>query len=216
MTHGRFARARRIVARTLVVSLLLVMLAAAAACPYAGRYLIVHEPLTPADAIVVLSGTQVDRWLEAADLHREGYAPRVLLSPGYEDPLGDRLRERGIRFPRMAEVHRDAMVQLGVPGDAVEIMPGGYDNTADEAAGARRLAQARNWRHLIVATSQYHTRRTAYAFRREMDGTGIRITVKGSRHDHPSPDQWWQSRSDLRWVTSEVQKLVAYRLGLGR
>ena len=216
MTHGRLVRVRRIVARTILVSLVLVVVAGAAACPFAGRYLIVHEPLTRADAIIVLAGAQVDRWLEGADLYREGYAPLILLSPGYEDPLGDAIRARGINFPRLIDIQRDAMVHLGTPREAIEIMPRGYDNTADEAVGTRRIAQARGWTHLIVVTSPYHTRRTGYAFRREMKGTGIRITVKGSRHDRPTPDGWWKHRGDLRWVTSEVQKLIAYRLGLGR
>ena len=213
---GRLVRAWRVVLRASALVLLLATLAALAGCPYAGRYLIVDRPLQKADAIVVLAGAQVDRWLEAVDLHREGLAPSILMSPGYVDPLGDELRGRGIRLPREIDVHRDAMIQLGIPATAIDIMPHGYDNTADEAAGVRTIAQSRGWTRLIVVTSKYHTRRSLFAFERELRGSGIEVQVRGSRYDRAQPDGWWQNRSDLRFVVSELQKLAAYRLGLGK
>ena len=216
MTTGRVARAWRLLLRVGTLTAFVCLLAALAGCPYAGRFLIIDRPIQKADALVVLAGAQVDRWLESVDLYREGYAPQILLSPGYEDPLGDQLRAQGIRFPRQIDVQRDAMLQLGIPPAAIETMPRGYDNTADEAAGVRTIAQARGWRRVIVVTSKYHTRRSLFAFERELRGTGIDVQVRGSRHDRVTPDGWWKHRSDLRWVVSELQKLAAYRLGLGK
>lgn len=202
--------------RVLVFSGIILTLAVMAASPFAGRYLIVEMPLEKADALVVLAGGNTGRWLEAADLYREGYARHLLLSPGYPDPVGDRLRAQGIRYPSEAQVMRDVYSQLGVPAAQIEIMPTGYDNTADEAAGARRIARERGWTSIIVVSAKYHTRRALYAFQREFEGTGITVQVRGSRHEHPRPDGWWRHRSDLRWVLSETQRLIAYRLGLGR
>jgi uncharacterized SAM-binding protein YcdF (DUF218 family) len=202
--------------RLLAFAGIILTLAVLAACPFAGRYLIIDMPLTKADALVILAGGNTGRWLEAADLYREGVARHLLLSPGYPDPVGDRLRAQGIRYPSEAQVMRDVYSQLGVPASQIEIMPTGYDNTADEAAGARRIALERGWTSIIVVSAKYHTRRALYAFRREFEGTGITVQVKGSRHEHPQPDGWWRHRSDLRWVLSETQRLVAYRLGLGR
>ena len=216
MTTSRVVRAWRLVLRAGVLLLLFAVLAIVAGCPYAGQYLIVDRPLQKADAIVVLAGAQVDRWLEAVDLYREGLAPLIVMSPGYVDPLGDDLRARGIRLPRDIDVHRDAMLQLGVPASAIEIMPHGYDNTADEAAGVRTIAQPRGWKRLIVVTSKYHTRRSLFAFNRELRGSGIEVQVRGSRYDRVQPGGWWRNRSDLRFVVSELQKLAAYRLGLGK
>ena len=212
----QLSRALRRVVRILAVLGILLTLVLVAACPFAGRYLIVEMPLQKADALVMLAGGNTGRWLEAADLYREGYATHLLLSPGYPDPVGDRLRAEGIRYPSEAQVMRDVYAQLGVPAARIEIMPSGFDNTADEAAGARRIALERGWTSIIVVSAKYHTRRALYAFQREFEGTGITVQVKGSRHEHPQPDGWWRSRSDLRWVLSETQRLIAYRLGLGR
>lgn len=194
----------------------LLLLAAAAACPYAGHFLIIEDQLEPADAIVNLAGARTVRWLETVDLYRDGLAPNVLLSPGIVEEAEVYLRARGIRFPSEADLVKDAMVQLGIPPQAISVMGGSVDNTADEAARTRAIALDKGWTRLIVVTSRYHTRRAKYAFEREFKGTGIRIQVRGSRYDGAQPDGWWRSRSDLRYVVSELQKLAVYRVGLGK
>jgi hypothetical protein len=39
--------------------------------------------------------------------------------------------------------------------------------------------------------------------------------MHGSRYDLSTPERWWTRRADIRWLLSEIPKLVAYRLGLG-
>ena len=106
--------------------------------PFAGRFFSAADPLQRGDAIVVLAGSRVDRWLEAVDLFKEGWAPRVVLSPGPVSTLEVKLRGEGLRLPREGDLARDAVLSLGVPADAVTVMPGGVDNTAAEAAALRR------------------------------------------------------------------------------
>jgi uncharacterized SAM-binding protein YcdF (DUF218 family) len=125
------------------------------------------------------------------------------------------VRRKGIRYPAEAELARDAMVQLGLPADAVRILPGTVDNTAHEAEALRPLVRESGWRRVLVVTSRYHTRRTAFAFRRVFRDDQVRILVRGSRYDEAEPARWWRHRSDIRFVTSELQKLVLYGLGLG-
>ena len=211
----RLHRARRLVARALALSLLALVLLAAAACPRAAHLLIIDEPLHRADAIVVLAGARVERWLEATDLYREGFAPALVLSSGIIEPAEEQLRERGIEYPRETDLSRSAMVQMGIPAAAITVFPESVDNTAHEATQAHHLARERGWRSIIVVTSKYHTRRARYAFERELGRSGITVQVRGSRYDDAQPDRWWKSRSDFRFVTWEIPKLVAYRLGLG-
>lgn len=216
MSHAQPGRTRRLLARLLLVCVAAVILLGAAGCPYAGRYLIVDEPLQPADALVVLAGTRAERWLEAVDLYRTKLAPQILLSPGIEEAAEVRVREAGIRFPTAAELSADAMRQMGIPASAISVLPQTVDNTADEAEQTRQFAAQRGWTRLIIVTSKYHTRRTRYAFEREFAGTDVRVQVHGSRYDGATPDRWWRHRADARFVLSELQKLAAYRLGLGR
>lgn len=212
---SRFQRIRRLLARTLVVGALAIALLALAACPRAAHFLIIDEPLQPADAIVVLAGARVQRWLEAVDLYREGMSAAIVLSPGIIEPAEVRLRAMGIRYPSETDLVKDAMVQMGIPEAAISVLPETVDNTAHEAVIAHRVAAQRGWKSLIVVTSKYHTRRSRFAFERELRDAGIGVQVRGSRYDEVAPDDWWKSRADFRFVTSELQKLAAYRLGLG-
>jgi uncharacterized SAM-binding protein YcdF (DUF218 family) len=197
------------------VSFVLVLILAAVATPRAGRFLIIDEPIRPADALVVLAGARVDRWLEAVDLFREGKGKNILLSPGYLEPAEIRLRANGIHYPAATDLIRDAMVQMGVPAGVITSMPEGVDNTAHEAFFAARIARDRGWKTVVVVTSPYHTRRALFAFERELKGSGIDVQVRGSRHHDIDPDRWWTRRGDLRDVTWELQKWIAYRLGAG-
>ena len=194
----------------------LVVLLGAAACPYAGHYLIVDEPLQPADAIVVLAGSPAERWLEGVDLYREKLAPQVILSPGIVEPAEARVRAMGIRLPAGSTWPVTPCCSLACRRRRSRCCHRQVDNTADEAALTRSLLVQRGWTSIIVVTSKYHTRRTRFAFARELSGSGVRIQVRGSRYDEVSPDRWWTHRSDLRYVVSELQKLAAYRLGLGK
>jgi uncharacterized SAM-binding protein YcdF (DUF218 family) len=202
--------------RRLLLMIATVALVAACVCaPLAGRFLVYEDPLTHADAIFVLAGARAERWLEAVDLYHEGVAPRIVLSPGRPEQAEIVLRSRHVAFPSDAELARNAMVQMHVPADAVSIAAGSVDNTAQEAAALHQLANARHWHTVIVVTSKYHSHRAAFAFQREFGGTDIAIVMRTTRYDTSDPAHWWRHRADVRFVVSELGKLVAYRIGLG-
>lgn len=198
--------------RILLVALVLTPLAL---FPFLGRLLVAEDPLQPADAIVVLAGSRVDRWLEAVDLRADGFAASIVLSRGQRESGEDVLARRGIRLPDAADLARGAMIELGVPAEAVTYLPEEPDSTAGEAAIVRRLADASGWRRIIVVTSKQHTRRARLAFRRELDGSGIEPIVRASRYDVADPPRWWRTRRGLRETLFEWIKLVAYTAGLG-
>ena len=179
-----------------------------------GRYLQHEDPLQHADAIFVLAGSRLERALEAADLYGGGYAPAIVLSPGREEPAEMVARARGIRFPRDADALRDALVSLGIPRDAIIIGSGSVDSTAGEGSMLRTLTTGRGWRSVIVVTSKYHSRRTGFAMRRALAGTGVTIVVRASRYDPADPARWWRHRGDVRFLMEEWPKLIAYWLGL--
>lgn len=200
---------RRIVLLQIGVGCLLL-----AALPFAGRALYREDPLQKSDAIMVLAGERVNRWLEAHELVREGWAPVIALGGGYRESLERRLIERGIRIPSEGDIARDALIQLGHPPHSILVI--GYsDNTAAEALLLRREALARGWRRVIVVTSKLHTRRASFAMRRALEDTSIQITTRASRYDDDEPARYWRKRRTIRSVMFEMPKLIAYLLGLG-
>jgi len=208
-------RVRRVLVRTLLAAAILLIVALGVFLPLAGRYLVREDALQKSDVIVVLAGARVERWLEAVELYREGWAPMVVLSPGRVEDAELRLRRLGIRFPADVELAREAMMQMQVPPAAIETLNGSVDNTADEAAAAHQVAAAHHWTRVIVVTSKYHTRRAHFAFAREFDPSAS-IVMRGSRYDTSTPNRWWRRRADIRYVLSELEKLAAYKVGLGK
>lgn len=180
-----------------------------------GRFLQHEDPLERADAIFVLAGTRLERPLEAVDLYKAGWAPMIVLSPGRTEPAVQAARARGITFPSESALVRDALVQLGVPRSAVLADPGDVDNTASEANLLRGLVIARGWRRVIIVTSKYHVRRAGFAFRRGLEHTHAVPIMRASRYDLSDPARWWQRRADIRFASSEWEKLLLYWLGLG-
>jgi uncharacterized SAM-binding protein YcdF (DUF218 family) len=144
------------VRRLALAGILAIAIATAVFLPFAGQYLVREDPLAHADAIFVLDGTRVERWLEAVDLYNAGYAPVIVLSPGRMEDAEAILHARGIRYPANAALARDAMVQMGINASAVMLPEGSVDNTGQEAEMLRALAAARGWRTVIVITSKYH------------------------------------------------------------
>jgi uncharacterized SAM-binding protein YcdF (DUF218 family) len=179
-----------------------------------GRFLVVQDPLQKSDAIFVLGGSSIDRPLEALHLYREGYAPRILLSPDRRENGELALAREGVHVPTMPEVARDLFVaKLGVPASDIELLPGSVDNTAQESDAVRPSIVAGHWKRLIVITDCATTRRAGYAVRRAL-GSEVMVISRCSRYDSYNPDGWWKTRSDFRKTFYETPKLLAYWLGL--
>jgi uncharacterized SAM-binding protein YcdF (DUF218 family) len=205
---GRF---RRFVA----IALLLVVAAGAYAFVNVGRWLSPQQPLQKADGIFVLAGTVAERPLEAADLYEAGYAPRILVTRDTPEPAVLVAGTRGVSLPQRFELNRAMLLKLGVPASALIVPDRIHDNTASEAQTLREVAVMLGWKRVIVVSSTYHLRRVSIACRRELRGTGIELVFRGTRYDPAVPNRWWTRRNDIRWVISEVPKVLAYWLRLG-
>src|SRR6188768_3183016 len=131
--------------RSLFALFILLVIGTAVFLNYGGRYLQDDDPLQKADAIFVLAGTRAERLLEGYELYKAGYAPVIMLSPGRPEPGEQVLKERGISFPLESEQQRDALLQIGVPPQALIADTGYVDNTAQEAELLRRYVQSRGW-----------------------------------------------------------------------
>ncbi|HEX4273875.1 MAG TPA: YdcF family protein [Bryobacteraceae bacterium] len=152
--------------------------------------------------IVVLGGDEKgNRILHAAELAREGYAPKVLVS-GIESVYGRHESDLAI----------DYAVSRGYPREI--FIPFRYSplNTRDEArADATELRRLGVHKYLLV-TSVYHSARASRDFRRE--GQGLEM--------HPSPaqepwwhnGQWWKNREGRKIWFNETLKTMADYLGI--
>lgn len=177
----------------------------------AAAALVERAGLARADALVVLSGSSayVERSRRAAELYREGRAPRVVLT---SDGLRGGWSEARQTNPLFVERAREELLRAGVPAESVEVLPGAVANTHDEAVAARAYAGRSGARSLLFVTSAYHTRRALWTLRRAFRGSGVEVGVEAVEPgaQMPPPATWWLSRLGWRAVALEYPKLVYY------
>ena len=202
----RFLRRGAFIAAPLIIILALVV-------PRAGAWLVVADPLDKSDAIIVLGGTMYERQLEAVDLLKEGWAPRVYLFREIADWGEVELINRGISYTRAVDVQIDAMLKLGVPRDAIHVLDQA-NSTAEESAFVEALVKRDKLARVIVITSKQHTRRARMVIRRRLEPIGVQLIVRPTRYDRSDVARWWANRSTLRFTLFEMQRLVGYWIGI--
>lgn len=198
---------KRVIAVTVVVLIVAGMLGC-------GHVVTKEDPIKKADAIYVLGGSWIDRWLEGADLYAEGMAPHIVISNGTFDDGARELERRGIRFSTPGALSAAVMVeQMKIPKNAIDVIARSLDNTAQEALAIKTFVDANHWKSIIVITDRASTRRAGFAMRRVL-GPDVDVIMRGARLDHFSPDGWWRKRATFRTVFYEFPKLIAYWFGL--
>ena len=174
-----------------------------------GRFLIVQETPHAADAIVVLGGSLPDRILEAVDLYKGGFAPRIILTREPPPPGIEALRQRGGRLPEHDEQNRQIAEDLGVPPAAIQTIPDRSSSTFAEACALIRYLRAEHLGSILLVTSNAHARRARWIFR-HLAGENPRISICPSRYDPFSAHDWWQHRGYVRRVVIEYGKLLTF------
>jgi uncharacterized SAM-binding protein YcdF (DUF218 family) len=154
---------------------------------------IIEDPLDQADALIVVGDDNfyADRATRGVQLFREGKAPVIVAS-------GRRLRPNA----GIAELIEHDLVERGVPKDKIVRFAHDGDSTLEEAAALLRFAKERKWRKVIVVTSNYHTRRARYIFRRVFP-QGMEVRVASARDGDFDPEHWWENRKSIKELTRE-------------
>ena len=153
-----------------------------------GEFWVVEDAPEKADAIFLLGDDNygADRAARAAELYREGWAPRVVASGRYLRP-----------YASIAQLmHRD-LTERGVPAAAIQMLPSLAGNTREEAVLLRRLADRQHWHRVLVVTSNFHTRRARHIYVRVFRN-GAEVRVIAARDGGYHPDAWWDSRSGIK------------------
>lgn len=165
---------------------------------WAAETWIVEDPIQHASVIIVLSDDNfyADRATRAAELFREGNAPLVVAS-------GRRLRPNA----GISELMEHDLIERGVPKDRILRFPHDADGTRQEAEALSQFAADRKWTSVIVVTSNYHTRRARYIFRRVFP-QDIAVSIASARDGDFDPQQWWMKRKSIKELTREFAAML--------
>jgi uncharacterized SAM-binding protein YcdF (DUF218 family) len=210
------ARWRAFVAFALVATCVLLgslYIARSPVLSWLGSLMVVADPIQTADAIVILDGSYFgEREIVAADLYKDGYASRIIVTLGYEPQSSEILRQRSVRPASPKEFKLLLLRELGVPDDAIVVLEEGVESTFDEANLVADWVDGANIGSLILVTTRFHSARALYIFQRVFGDRNVRLTMYPTSVDYFNPDTWWQNRTTLRIGLFELQKLLFYRL----
>ena len=173
----------------------------------AARAWVVNDPLTQADAIVVLGGGMETRPFDAARLYHLGLAPKILLTATKPEPS----EQLGLNPPE-TEIARRILVKKDVPDSAIAVAPGFVNSTYDEAVAVRDWAKTNHIKNLIIATDVFHTRRAAWVFRKELGPAGIRVEMDAVPVREYTLNNWWQHEQGVVAFQNELLKYAYYRI----
>lgn len=145
----------------------------------AGRsLLIVDNPQKRVDAIVLLAGSYEERAPVAATLFREGYSGKILLNDDGVRRGWSREHQRNLYSIERSETE---LVTLGVPMESIVRLPFRKSGTIYDALAVREYVVNHNIRSILLVTSDYHTRRSFWIFRRVMGELPVVISVAPAR-----------------------------------
>ncbi|MBI4463505.1 MAG: YdcF family protein [Acidobacteria bacterium] len=178
--------------------ILLGLLVAALANPWVlawiARQYVVADDLEAADVAVPLRGTPEEERLrveEAAKLVREGFASWLLVSADSRPFYGQPMRK----------LVEDYLVSQQFPLGKLRFCENTADNTAEEARALRSCLKGLDAERAIIITSEYHTRRTRFLFRRIFTGSGVQVSIRPVYNPRYWNPRWWRQR---RWTKTFV------------
>jgi uncharacterized SAM-binding protein YcdF (DUF218 family) len=192
---------------------MIVLLASIVLCGWMGREAllrgaatvwILSDPVTRADAIVVLGGDFQQRPFIAADLYRRGLADKVLISQTAGIAVG--------ASPSNTELSRATLFKFGVPSDAIENFGTANKNTRDEALALREWAKRNAASAFIIPTEVFSARRVRWIFHRELSGNAVKIQVPSFEPPGYTGREWWKTEAGVIAFQNELLKYAYYRL----
>lgn len=169
-----------------------------------GDYWVVDDPASQADALIVLSDDDFigSRAAKAADLYHEGRAPRIVASGRMMRP-----------YAGVGELIQRDLTDRGVPTSAIEIYRHNARDTLDEAQTLRSLVVQKGWHHVVIVTSNYHTRRARYIFQK-VSPLGVQVDVASAKDPDFDVSDWWEHKSGIKAFLHELIGLAEAKCAL--
>lgn len=168
-----------------------------------GNFLVDAGPPVKADMILVLAGDHYgNRILKAAELVKQGFAPRALISGPKNCCFGVYESELAIAFA----------VRHGYPESYFIPVPNPGLSTAEEARYMIAELRKHNARRVDVVTTNFHTRRAGRIYRAL--APDLEVHMVAAPDEFFTPDGWWKTREAEKTFVQEWAKTVTSWFGI--
>lgn len=169
----------------------------------AGDWLVVQDPLQPADVIHVISGPDY-RADYAIQLYLAGYGKQLFFTGGWCPEIQGIHAERG----------KERALAQGVPLAAIAADGTEVNSTYSEAVRLKAFIDQSEQpiRSVIIVSDPHHMRRSRWAYQRVL-GDDVQLLMEPVPFaDSPYQRAWWQDAVSERMVKDEYTKFAYYLL----
>jgi len=183
--------------------------------PFLATNLIIEKPLEKADAIFVLSGsgTYIERTNKAAELYKNGVAPKIILTNDGEFGSWSNKEQKNLAFVEMAQKN---LLRNGVPVENIEVLQPEVSGTIWEAIAFTEKAKTADLKKVLLVTSAYHSSRALKTFEKVSAEKNVEIELgivsPPTGIQSPNPRFWWLKPKGWQMVAGEYLKSAVYWL----
>ena len=174
-----------------------------------GNFLVVNDTLEPADIIFVLMGGHNTRPFHAVDLYEKDLAPEIVI-PHTELPPAVLLEI----YPSESQAAIYILKEQGIPDSAIKIadFSQGVSSTRDETKALYDYVNQHSIKSVIIVTDAFHSRRSRYIFKKELQDESITIMFSASPHWKYDITNWWKHEEGFLAFINEYLKFFHYLL----
>ncbi len=158
------------------------------------KFMAIRDPLDKADFILPLYHEGQTVLFAAADLHRHGYASRLVL--GHSRP--SRLEALGLVSPAH-EVWRGVLEAEGVPPEAITMFGSQIDNEVEMGRALGTYLLGRGNSRIIIVASAPASRLSKNDLLRGLDNFPVEVRMYPVQLREFNEQPWWRSRHG--WVS---------------
>lgn len=170
-----------------------------------GNFLVVEDEINQVDAAFVLSGGSYERAKEAAKIYKSGQTSLLITTGEMESKV---LKIVGMSMTD-AMLSRRALIELGVPDSLIITLERG-SSTFEESEEILGYAKQSGYQRIAIVSSDFHTRRVGWVFRRKFKKAGIDVLIAGAPPEDYAISEWWEHEAGMIFVNNEYVKLLYY------
>ncbi|OGL44441.1 MAG: hypothetical protein A2W05_10680 [Candidatus Schekmanbacteria bacterium RBG_16_38_10] len=168
--------------------------------------LFVNDEITAkSDAIICLSGAEVERVNHCNELFKNGKAEVIVVTGGELDDSTLFYQTSG----SLASLSQGWLIRHGLPQNKIVLLPHG-NSTYGESVAVHNLVKERNYKSLVVVSSAYHMRRVALVFKKTFRGRNIKLKFSSASSLSDGLGHWWTNEGKMITLFEEYIKLSFY------
>ena len=176
-----------------------------------GRWLDVGEPIREVDYVMVLPGAVETRTFVATAMMRHGLAKGVLVPKTVDAPVV----QDGI-IPPYCELTRRVLELRGVAEDEIHFLEVITGSSWNDAQALEDFLRDKPDVTVAVVTSDYHTRRARWVFRKVLPAKRGQLCFVSAPEDYYGPEDWWERPRGVKRYVGEYLKFAAYLVVYGK